>query len=542
MIEITKPNCLFVLAPCYFDENGEYIKVIDMVIEARLHQFSVHCTSYDCDLRSEIERYQADLILFITPAERHVAKPCPIPTNHEAHPGIPRIGLLNCDKYSPVKFANYQLLRKLKCQACFCALSVPGELAYEESDCPIFHIHQGNTFTNEIFHDYGEEKSIAIGAFGAGFFNNTSNHYPWRKKIAATIMNRLPILYSPRPEPNFIIPNGHDLQLLDGNNNYPRMINRCYIALTCGTEQNNILCKHIEIPACRTCLMTEESAILKSFGFEDMKNCVFVDESNVIEKLEYLFSNRAILQAITDAGYELAQTQINPATKFATLWEWYKLYQTKCPEERILQDSMFSFRLTTAESDKTATIENGPDAIRLHYLKGYQALFQNQIDVAQREFQAALGYIAYNSEALIGQGIIMLLSQQPTEALRYFLFPQQHATNYGGLSHYYDPVEFSYAALTLLCLGQEKEAHNFIQLGAKSSHPAISAITAILKNDMSFLSDHRTIKSRTPTESLTAKHWYNHFLGLRVQYVPGRAAINRMQKRFRSSAANQVTH
>ena len=81
---------------------------------------------------------------------------------------------------------------------------------------------------------------------------------------------------------------------------YARLINAASFAPTCGTFVNDLVRKHLEIPALRgTCLVTEQSPTVVAAGFVDLENCVFADETNVVEKLEHLFVNQNELKRVT---------------------------------------------------------------------------------------------------------------------------------------------------------------------------------------------------------------------------------------------------
>ncbi len=490
-------------------EDPKHCDVLGDFLEKYFYSFETKVVCTDCDLKKEIEDFSADLVFYLhMPEMLAVKKPLVFPENYDCYPEIPRIGMAGGDKYSPVKYASYNALRKLKCQAGVCSLTAGGELIYEADDLPLYH-KLGLLYTS-ILRDYGEEKIIPVGLFGAGFAFGTenNNHYQWRQRVTKQLLNRVPLFHAPRPSAVNIIKNSHDLV----KEKYGRMLNRCKVALTCGTEQHNILEKHLEIPACRTCLVTEESNIVKDYGFRDMENCVFADETNICEKLEYLFVNSERLQEITDAGYELVQQYLDKEKAFDFYYELYKLLKVKKEDERIIQDGVSSFRIVKKNSGELSSVGYGPDYIRQQWENGFNYLLADDADKAMQSFNNALSYVSYAPEAVTGIGIVSLFSGKIQQAEQCFLRNIAHVQRQAGLGlDLCDPVEVAYLVIIYIITNRVGEAQRVLKCMVGVGHPALTAVGALLNNDSSLLSNIKTRKSRIPFDFEDSQKWYGHF-------------------------------
>src|SRR5262249_49359253 len=139
---------------------------------------------------------------------------------------------------------------------------------------------------------------------------------------------------------------------------YARLINAAKVAPTCGSISNDIVRKHLEIPACNTCLVTQRTVSLEAAGFKDLESCVFVDEQNVIERLDWLFENPDELQRITSAGQKLVEMH-HTIEHRDQIFQWYNLSKQAKPGQRIIQPGPF-LPLTLVQ-DGSATTHNHLD-------------------------------------------------------------------------------------------------------------------------------------------------------------------------------------
>src|SRR5262249_13744146 len=130
---------------------------------------------------------------------------------------------------------------------------------------------------------------------------------------------------------------------------YARLINSAWIAPTCGTICNELVRKHFEIPACGTCLLTQKTEGLEAAGFADFVNCVFADENDVLDKLQWLFERPEELERITKAGKELVESR-HTIRQRNQVFQWYALHRKLKPGQRIVQPGPF-LPLTIADEN-----------------------------------------------------------------------------------------------------------------------------------------------------------------------------------------------
>src|SRR4029077_8229524 len=188
-----------------------------------------------------------------------------------------------------------------------------------------------NCIDPETYRDYGEWKSIPVL-----FSGNTNALYPWRQKIIRLVSERYPSLICPHTGYD---PGAAAAQVLFGER-YARMINASVMAPACGTVAKEVVRKHFEIPACKSCLVTEQSAALEAAGFIDMENCVFADERDVLDKIQHLFRNPVELQEITERGYQLVHAR-HTFRQRDQIFQWYSLQRSLQPHQIIVQSNPF---------------------------------------------------------------------------------------------------------------------------------------------------------------------------------------------------------
>ena len=99
------------------------------------------------------------------------------------------------------------------------------------------------------------------------FTGNKNALYPWRQQILRLVSKNYPSLICPHPGYSPLISAPH---LMVGEP-YARMLNASFFVPACGTVAREVIRKHFEIPACRSCLVTQRSAGLEAAGFVDME-------------------------------------------------------------------------------------------------------------------------------------------------------------------------------------------------------------------------------------------------------------------------------
>ena len=360
------------------------------------------------DFISDVEKYQPDLVVFTGLVER------PIPAaeimNAEAFPEIPRIGLHTTDIFCPLWWANYQRFAALGAHATFSNHFVPAVDWDRDMRIPCYYLPR--MISDEIFHDYGEEKQFHAGLFGHGF-SKPSKLYSWRHAVAEAIRDKMIIVTTGRVE---VI--HEDDPLLPYGENYARLINRSLFSLSCSTSIQRPVEKCLQIPAAMSCLVTDGNVLLREYGFRDLENCVIVDETNALAKMQALLKDRKELQAITERGYRLVHENYAGA-QAKTFLNWLNAFRQLHPGERIVQTGVMEFACAGPGVTPSRVLSADPNRTQASLPQGFKALLEDDLDTAEQIFAAANECDVCNTSMDIGLAFLMLRRRRPEGALRH---------------------------------------------------------------------------------------------------------------------------
>jgi hypothetical protein len=213
--------------------------------------FEVIVVNRDCDYKEICNKYNPDLTLFESGYKSTVSKRIQI-KNTNSHPEIPKLGLHNGDGWCECRVGFISDMENWGIQTFFTISVTTAEYTPEIA---------ANTYVwpnfidPEIYHDYQQSKVIPV------MFNGSMiSLYPWRKKIFDVVSKRYPSL---------IFPHGgydkHSRTMIHGEE-YARTINSSSFVPACGTITNELVRKPLEIPGCRSCLITEKTPALTAAG------------------------------------------------------------------------------------------------------------------------------------------------------------------------------------------------------------------------------------------------------------------------------------
>ncbi len=251
---------------------------------------------------------------------------------------------------------------------------------------------------------YGEPKLIPVLLTGA-----KDSQYPWRQSVYKLVSEYYPFMSCPH-HGYYARPGA--AQLLHGEQ-YAKALNASLIAPVCGTVAKELVRKHFEIPGCRACLITENSPAVRAAGFVDMKNCVFADESDVLDKLHYLFQHTDELEANTNSGHQLVHARHTRKQRDQML-QWLTLHAHIKPDQRIVQPGPFaplSLVPTTSGVRNGHLISNGLHLALLR--QGHEHLLAGKYDKAEMSYLKCLSYMRRLSEAQLGLAICSLYRGNP---------------------------------------------------------------------------------------------------------------------------------
>jgi len=404
--------------------------------------FEVVLINQHADYKQLCDIYQPDLALFelgykSTSPNRLTIK------NTAAHPQIPKLGLHNGDGWCECRVALFHDMQLWGIETIF-SISVT---AAEYTPVLADNLFVWPNFIDaEIYQDYHQQKEIPI------LFNGSMiSLYPWRQKIYEIASKEYP------PVVLAHLGYGSESSKMVFGAAYAKKINASWFVPACGTIAGEVVRKHFEVPGCRSCLITERTPALEAAGFVDMENCVFADESDVLEKLAYLFDNTQELQRITEAGYDLIHSR-HTLKHRDQIFQWFTLNQGLGPDKRIVQSGPFEplSIVSRASSIKNSHIRHNGLSIAL-LNKGDEKLWEGEYEEAEKLYLECLKYIPWMSEPKLKLAVCSLNKGDADQGYNWVTEPIHNCLgNYGCKEP--DPVEWAYLIRCLLCKGNIYEA------------------------------------------------------------------------------------
>lgn len=172
-------------------------------------------------------------------------------------------------------------------------------------DTPIWErlIFRPTCVDPQIFNDWGIKK-YDVGNLNAGIFDGSDGFYPERMAFHNKLleMDDIRYFYTKHPGSGF---HKSDTPLI--GKNFSIAINQCRIFVTSGhLLYRNFACKHAEILASNSLLMTNEPMDAEMLGLIDGVNYVSIDETNIQEKIRYYLDHEEERCRIAQRGYALA--------------------------------------------------------------------------------------------------------------------------------------------------------------------------------------------------------------------------------------------
>lgn len=402
--------------------------------------FDVTIIQEDCDYQQICDTYHPDLALFESGVNHETCQRLAI-RNTRAHPDIPKLGLHHADAFCNARAGFLSDMDHWGIDTFFAISTTAGEHNPEMA---------GNLFywpvfiDPTIYKDYNAWKVAPIL-----FTGNMSSFYPWRQRIFRFVSERYPSLIVPHTGYS---PGQRGPHILIGEQ-YARTINGSWCVPACGTVAKEAVRKHFEVPACRTCLITEKSAALEAAGFVDMKNCVFADEHDVLDKLAWLFDNSEALKSIIDAGYDLVHSR-HTLNHRDQIYQWLCMHKARKPDQRIIQENPFEAPFLVQESLARKSSHVVSNGLHLALLReGDERLWAGRYEEAEASYRKCLSYMRWMPEPKLRMALCSLHKGDAKSALTWIEEPIQFVLiKYGAMDP--DPVEWTVLIIALLCLGK----------------------------------------------------------------------------------------
>ena len=444
--------------------------------------FDVTVVRHDCDYQQICDLYQPDLTLFETGVNISACRKPKI-ANVRANPTIPRLGFFNADAWCETRSGSLSEMDQWEIETFFSISATAAQHMPAIAD----HLFVWPNFVDpKVFRDYNETKLIPVLLSGA-----TAAQYPWRRRVYKLIAEHYPSLWCPHPG---YLARPSAGQMLSGTR-YARTLSASEIAPVCGTVAKEVVRKHFEIPACNACLITERARNLEEAGFVDMANCVFADDNDILDKLEFLFKQPERLRQITAAGHQLVHSQHTYNNRDQIL-QWFNLNKNLGPDDKIVQTSPFAPLVVLNKAPQkvaSITMEIGTHLQLLR--EGDERLWAGQVGAADGKYRRCLSYMHRLPEARFRIALCRLYKGDAAEAnSQIFELIQYCISQYRAVDP--DPVEWSYYIISLLCMGKLDDAATSALEFPWLRHLELDRVRRVVR-----LLSHREVSGPSPFES-----------------------------------------
>jgi hypothetical protein len=477
----------------------------------------VRLTDAERDFAEDVAEHRPDLVIFIGSPERKVV----LPRVHNAHlfPEIPRVGLQTCDVFSPFWWANEMRFRRLGVEAVFSSHFVPGVDPRRPNDPDHFYVPR--VLTEGLFRDYGEEKRYHVGFLGTGFWQ-PQELYAWRYRMTQTLGGRFVSVGTGRPDVLF-----EDDELIPYGENYARLINRCWFALSCSTAIRRPVEKCLQIPASMSCLVTDQNTLLEEHGFEDMKNCVVAEGDEVLEKLRALLKDKGALREIMEAGHSLVhENYIGGQAR--TMRNWFDCRSGLKPGDRIVQTGVMTFEVVPEGGEPSRVLRADANPSLKHLPEAFAALLAGQYEEAEAYFVESLKLQRLHTPANVGYAICRLMKQDLTGAFHNLRANYFWLESMGRDWAQHDPALVSYTALICLLANEPKTLRSILNRAARLQHPVLNAFRLVVlvregsltqpaetpEELDAYVFQESNVDSECPLAFATARQYLDHFISI----------------------------
>jgi hypothetical protein len=464
MEAITKPKLVFFQWKS--EKAPDFLRLhLQQHIKCLSQYFEVVVINENCDYQQICDQYQPDLTLFESGINTRARQRLEI-KNTRAYPEIPKLGLHNGDSWCEARAGFLSDMKNWGIETFFSISTTAAEHTPEISENLFVW---PNFIDADLYRDYGYQKIIPVL-----FTGSQMSLYPWRQKIYEIVSSQYPSLICPHHGYN-----KHSRSRMIYGEQYSRTINASWFVPTCGTVAKEIVRKHFEIPAARSCLITEKTPILEAAGFIDMENCVFAEGSEILDKLDYLFQNLDELEKIINAGYQLVHSS-HTLKQRNQIFQWFSLYRNLELNQKIVQTGPFEPLIVV---EKLSGIKNshitchGLDLVLL--AQGNEKLWAGKYDEAEVFYLKCHNYIKWMPEPKLRLALCNLYKGNPENALYWIAQPIKYTLEeYQAIEP--DPVEWAYLIISLLCHGKLDEAIKRVNQYPCLNHPELERTRLVI--------------------------------------------------------------
>lgn len=361
--------------------------------------FDVHVLDALADYDEVCDRLEPDLSLFesgVYVGERQIR-------NTSAHPEVPKVGFLHADAFDASRAAFIADMERWGVNSFFTTSMSMADYTPEIADRLFVW---PNTVEASMYMGLENPKIASVLLTGS-----RAPHYPWRNAVARAVEDR----FTTMKMPHFGWAGERGTDRMARGREYARLLGSAVFVPSCGTMARDLVRKHLEIPAAGACLVTERTPAVEAAGFRDMVNCVFAEADDVVDRLEALLADPALLEQVTAAGTELVFGH-HAAEHRDQLLQWYRIVSELGEDTRVEQswpDGRLLPRRAQASGATGAIAVRGID--RDDVRAGWVAVRHGDVPSARKAFLRALNYY-FVPEAAVGMVYASLLAGDPRAA------------------------------------------------------------------------------------------------------------------------------
>lgn len=450
--------------------NPAMAPVLNTVVDEWVHALALHCEvemiEQDFDLAEVCARAKPDLLLFDS---IHWGRSHPLTiANADACPDLPRALLLNSDPHDPMRPLTFAMLARYGIDTVFCLGIEPLQQMPElrRFDCFVLP----KFIDPDIFHDYGEARSIPLAVMSAHLF---PAFYPWRAQVTAEIQHVMPALLYTHP--------GYDAGRKDPfeirDESYARMLSHSRFAVADTTRLDYAVRKHLEIPAAGSLLVAPPSAALADYGFADMENCILGEAGpDLYARILDVAADPERYERIRASGHALVHARYTRQA-WTYIPEWLACRQGLRPGEKVQQEGVFGAFRRVPDGAAAAPIahfavHDNPmgDVLR----RAREALLRGgDLQAAAAELKAVMGWIGHIAEPWFLMGVIALAIGNPDNAAAWLARRSAAQGAQDPELGLLDPCEIAWLMLVAGLTGQQDLLQQMCDCAAATSHVSI---------------------------------------------------------------------
>jgi hypothetical protein len=429
--------------------------------------FNLTVVDSDCDYAQVCDRHEPAASLFEIGLQPWDTRP-PRVHNARSRDAIPRLALINADAWGSTRSRILAELQSMDFDAAFAICTTTGEHFPELKD----RLYYWPNFIDEdIFHiPPNQEKTELVLLTGY-----MGDEYPWRKGVRDALRGSVSTVQSHHAgyadhRVTSKMPIGSD---------YARLIGSAWFAPTCGTVANELVRKHLEVPAVGTCLISQPSAALERAGFVDMRNVVFADKHDVVDKVMHLRRNADDLRRIILSGHDLVHTRHTMRNR-SQIYDWVRLRkQASAAGARIVQPDPFGalvLQPTGSEQPRSLHVQ-GRGAHLVAIAETVRRLDTGPFEAAVPMVEQCRQMAPNMPEVALLQAYCDLQSGHAAQALEAIVRLLKTTLN-ASESTPPDPVEWAYLLIALLAMGRTRAALKHASQFMEISHPELDRARA----------------------------------------------------------------